>query len=185
VVHIYIVPIETAADAWIKPLAQAVRDAYGLPVKCVAGRVELARAYDRSRQQYNSSQLLLQLINDPPADAAKILGVAEVDLFIPVLTFVFGEAQLDGIGAIVSVRRLQNAFYGLPDNRPLMVQRLVKEAIHELGHTFGLVHCRRPGCVLNASTYAEDIDQKEAALCFRCREYVSIRQGHPGGTGIQ
>jgi archaemetzincin len=185
-VYIYIVPIETAVDSWIQPLAQEIRSAFGLPVKCAGRTIHLARAYDRIRQQYNSSQLLLQLIDNPPADAAKILGITGVDLFIPVLTFVFGEAQLDGIGAIVSVHRLHTTFYGLPDDMPRMIQRLVKEAIHELGHTYGLVHCSRPGCVLNASTYAEDIDQKGAGLCPRCQGYVRLRQGdHPSGTGIQ
>ena len=88
-----------------------------------------------------------------------------MDLFIPILTYVFGEAQLDGIGAVVSLHRLNNQFYGLPEDTGLMHDRLLKEAVHELGHTFGLLHCFQPGCVLNASTYVEDIDQKSRELC--------------------
>jgi archaemetzincin len=103
-----------------------------------------------------------------------VLGVAEVDLFIPILTFVFGEAQLEGPGAIVSTHRLNNKFYGLPENQTLLVQRIVKESIHELGHTFGLLHCSSPGCVLNSSTYVEDIDQKSDALCPQCQQRLNI-----------
>ena len=102
----------------------------------------------------------------------KILGVTAVDLFIPILTYVFGEAQLDGIGALVSMHRLNNRLYGLPDNDQLLRERLNKEAIHELGHTFGLLHCSTPGCVLSASTYVEDIDQKSDQVCHECRAHI-------------
>jgi archaemetzincin len=121
------------------------------------------------RLQYNSSQILLQMIANPPPDAAKILGVVNVDLFIPILTFVFGEAQLRGIGSVVTLHRLNNKFYGLPEDKNLLNERLVKEAIHELGHNFGLVHCSNYECVMKSSTYVEDIDHKSSEMCDRCR----------------
>ncbi len=108
----------------------------------------------------------------PPLDAEKMLGVTEVDLFIPILTFVFGEAQLKGIGAVVSTRRLHNRFYGLPEDREATTDRLLKEAVHELGHTFGLIHCVQNKCVMNSSTYVENIDQKPAELCPLCQKSV-------------
>jgi len=135
-------------------------------------RIDLLSTYNPSREQYNSSLILLQLINNHPKDAFRALGVTEVDLFIPILTFVFGEAQLNGIGALISLHRLQNRFYGLPENEYLLKGRLVKEAIHELGHTYGLVHCSTPGCVMNSSTYVEDIDQKSKDFCPSCYEVV-------------
>ena len=117
------------------------------------------------------------LLAQPLADADKVLGIAEVDLFIPILTFVFGEAQLDGPGAIVSMHRLNNKFYGMPENNALLVQRIVKESIHELGHTFGLLHCSSPGCVLNSSTYVEDIDQKSDELVPAVPEAIGYYVG--------
>jgi archaemetzincin len=135
--------------------------------------IDLENYYDPGRRQYNSSQILLQLIHSAPADAFKILGITEVDLFIPILTYVFGEAQLDGVGAVVSMHRLHNRLYGLPDNDRLLRDRLNKEAIHELGHTFGLRHCTTPGCVLSPSTYVEDIDQKSDQICHECRSHLS------------
>ena len=91
-----------------------------------------------------------------------------VDLFIPVLTHVFGEAQLDGCAALVSAYRLDNQLYGLPPNRDLLFQRLCKEAIHELGHTYNLLHCHNQTCVMMSSTYVEDIDLKSHQFCDRC-----------------
>jgi len=171
--YIYIVPVATPPAHWLTPLEQAVGKCFGIPVKRMAHAVfDIQRTYDPARRQYNSSQLLLQLIRNAPADTVKILGVAAVDLFIPILTYVFGEAQLDGIGALVSLHRLDCRQYGLPGNDQLLRERLIKEAVHELGHTFGLLHCSSPGCALNASTYVEDIDQKSDRICHECRARI-------------
>jgi archaemetzincin len=168
---IYIVPIKAAARFWREPLEAGIQRTFGMATRFVADwQIDIEKTYDSSRGQYNSSGILLQLIASPPADAVKILGVVEFDLCIPVLTFVFGEAQLDGIGSVVSLHRLNNKFYGLPEDQRLQTERLVKESIHELGHTFGLVHCAYPACVLNASTYVEDIDQKSGEFCPQCRQ---------------
>lgn len=171
---IYIVPIATAPSHWLEPLEHALAESFGLPVKSMPGcAIDIEAAYDPGRQQYNSSRILLQLIERAPADTHKILGVAAVDLFIPILTYVFGEAQLGGIAALVSLHRLDSRLYGLPPDSALLRQRLIKEAVHELGHTFGLLHCSHPGCALNASTYVEDIDQKSGLMCPDCRRHVA------------
>ncbi|MCX7856617.1 MAG: archaemetzincin family Zn-dependent metalloprotease [Deltaproteobacteria bacterium] len=135
-------------------------------------KINLEAIYSPSRKQYNSSQFLIQLLNNHPKDAFRILGVTDVDLFIPILTFVFGEAQLNGLAGVVSVHRLNNKFYGLPENEELLRKRLIKEAIHELGHTYGLVHCTTPGCVMNSSTYVEDIDRKSEFFCSSCISFI-------------
>ncbi len=183
--YIYIVPIETSTEGWLEPLEHSVQSVFGVQAKCSRLPVDLGAVYDETRAQYNSSEILIQLIADPPADAVKILGVTDVDLFIPILTFVFGEAQLDGIGAVVSLHRLNNGFYGMPEDNRLLVERMLKESVHELGHTFGLLHCTHPGCVLNASTYVEDIDQKSVDMCPQCRAHVQARPDLPGGTPTQ
>lgn len=129
-------------------------------------------AYDPSRGQYNSTRILKSLLGDPDGAAARILGVAGVDLFIPVLTYVFGEAQLDGRAAVVSTHRLRAEAYGLPADDALLAERLLKEAVHELGHTLGLLHCANPTCVMRASTYVEEIDLKRAGFCPPCLDDV-------------
>jgi archaemetzincin len=125
-------------------------------------------AFDASRGQYNSRILLAQLLHHNARPANRVLGVTAVDLFIPVLTYVFGEAQLDGTAAVVSTHRLGTEAYGLEPDEVLSKDRLVKEAVHELGHTFGLVHCPDAGCVMHASTYVEEIDLKSATFCPAC-----------------
>ena len=170
--YIYLIPIATASEFWLEPLTAGIYREFGMHAKYAKRVIDIAPAFDPLRQQYNSSYLLRALLAQPLADADKVLGIAEVDLFIPILTFVFGEAQLDGPGAIVSIHRLNNTFYGLPKNDALLAQRIVKESIHELGHTFGLLHCSSPGCVLNASTYVEDIDQKSDTFCLQCQKQL-------------
>ena len=172
---IYIVPIQTKPRLWLKQLESGLHEAFGCMTRCIDMPIDLAAAFDPNRRQYNSSKILLQIISAPPPDADRVLAVADVDLFIPILTFVFGEAQLDGYAATVSLHRLNSKFYGLPENRDMLIERLVKESVHELGHTFGLLHCHQPGCVMASSTYVEDIDQKSAEMCEHCRQHLHSR----------
>jgi archaemetzincin len=135
-------------------------------------------AFDSGRGQYRASTLLRCLLEDPEGEGKRVLGVTGVDLFNPVLTYVFGEAQLSGRAAVVSSRRLRPEVYGLPENPPLLQRRLETEAVHELGHTWGLLHCADPSCVMHASSYAEEIDLKDSRFCPACRAVVQ-RSGKP------
>lgn len=158
----------------LDPLIAWLESMFGLPVRARAPWFDPEKVFDATRSQYNSTLLLAELLNDPQ-DAAKILGVTSVDLFIPVLTYVFGEAQLDGRAAIVSIHRLRSEAYGLPPDEHELLDRLIKEATHELGHTYGLIHCRDTTCVMRASTYVEDIDIKSARFCPACWTRVAPR----------
>lgn len=134
-------------------------------------------AYDARRKQYGSIPVLESLVRACPADARKLLAVTERDLFIPVLTFVYGHAQLGGRVAVISLARLRQEFYGLPPNREALVQRAVKEALHETGHTFGLVHCADRECAMSLSTGIRQIDLKRAAYCGACAAQWKRREG--------
>jgi len=133
--------------------------------------------YDSSRGQYNSTVFLKLLLGDSGDDAWRVLGVTSVDLFIPVLTYVFGEAQVNGRAAVVSSHRLRPEAYGLPVDRERLGDRLDKEAVHELGHTLGLLHCADHECVMTSSTYVEEIDLKQVEFCPSCLRAV---RGVPG-----
>jgi len=142
---------------------------------CPAGvsqrNMELDFALDGRRGQYYSSAILQQL--DRAADSdSRVLGVTSCDLYVPVLTFVFGEAQLDGNCAVVSTARLADPFYGLPRRDDLLRERLLKESVHELGHTFGLRHCGDWRCVMTSSHAVERLDVKTSEFCARCRKPV-------------
>ncbi len=149
-------------------LEAKVEQVFGVPTMTLPSALSLDRAFDQSRGQHNSTALLALLLGIDPSSHGKRILIVDVDLYIPVLTFVFGEAQLNGIAAIVSTHRLQNQYYGLPHDENLMFHRLEKEVVHELGHTFGLYHCRQFECVMRSSTYVEEIDLKKAELCGAC-----------------
>lgn len=166
---ILLVPIPPLQPEDLLPLAKGLTDRFGIPVLTDRSRrPDPAPAFDASRNQYYSSLILAALLRSFDSFEGKILAVTNADLFIPVLTFVFGEAQLDGKAAIVSTRRLDERFYGLPEDRARFEERLLKEAVHELGHTFGLLHCRQFDCVMHSSTAVEEIDVKSSAFCSSC-----------------
>jgi archaemetzincin len=130
-------------------------------------------AFDAGRKQYASIAVLEMLCRLCPDDALRLVAVTERDLFIPVLTFVFGHAQLGGRAAVVSLARLRQEFYGLEPNRDIFLDRARKEVLHETGHTFGLVHCLERSCAMSLSTRVQQIDQKRAALCPACVRQLS------------
>jgi archaemetzincin len=129
-------------------------------------------AFDARRQQYSSSRILRWLLDRRPSGADRLLGVTDVDLFIPVLTFVFGEAQLGGHAALVSTARLREG-HEPPD---VVRRRIVKECVHEVGHTFGLLHCSDVRCVMSRSVSVLNVDTKDGELCEDCR--TRFRQTH-------
>lgn len=150
-------------------IAEDVKSEFWLPVKIRDGHIDLSEFYDPARNQYDGNRLLKKIETVYATDNAKTLGLFNVDLFIPILTYIFGQAFLNGRSGIASVFRLRNERYGIKANEHLFVDRTRKEVIHELGHMFGLIHCRNPLCVMRSSTYVEDIDQKTHNLCSDCR----------------
>jgi archaemetzincin len=133
-------------------------------------------AYDARRGQYESTRILKWLADRVPAGARSVLAVTDQDLCIVVLTYVFGEAQVGGPAAVVSTARLQQGPAGDPVDAPLYHARLVKECVHEIGHTFGLTHCKSRGCVMGRANTIHDVDAKGDALCHECRTALAALQ---------
>ena len=157
---------------WCDALLAGVADAFPHPVHTLAVPLDLTPCYVPGREQHHAALVLAALQRLRPDNGARVLGIVPVDLFIPVLTFVFGLAQLDGPGAVVSTYRLRPEYYGLPGDEGLLVERTIKEAIHELGHAFGLVHCPAYDCVMHAATAVDEVDLRRSAFCPRCRRVV-------------
>jgi len=160
--------LESVADREaVEAIGDVMGREYGLPVRTV-GLGPIDFAYDAGRGQWASIPVLENVLAQCPGDAAKILAVTTRDLFIPVLTFVFGQAQLGGRSAVVSLARLRQEFYHLPPDREIFLERAVKEALHESGHTLGLVHCADRACAMSLSTGVRQIDVKSASFCGPC-----------------
>jgi archaemetzincin len=164
-----LLPIGNVDDGLLKDIRPAVEEILCIPCKVLPVRLDPEFAFHGERQQYHSSEILHRMQSFLTPDSWRVLGVSAVDLYIPILTFVFGEAQMGGPCAVVSAHRLRQEFYGLPSDHDLFRQRLIKEAVHEGGHTLNLTHCEDYRCVMASSHAVEWIDLKESALCTPCR----------------
>jgi archaemetzincin len=165
-----IVPINITDKRLMSALAAEITRIF--PFRCRIGAAEKlpAGALDEKRGQYHATRILQHLAASDRA-SFRLLGVTALDIFTPILRYKFGEAMLEGKAAIVSTYRLRSAPPGgaPPCNRSLFVSRVLKEGIHELGHTFGLTHCDDPTCVMAASLDLTHIDAKSTQLCYYCR----------------
>ena len=168
--EIHLIPIGSIDRQILEFLALVLPDTFHVPCLKRELEIDLAAAYSPERQQYHSTHLLAQLLPYSQGSRVKLLGVTNVDLYIPILTFVFGEAQLGKQCALISVHRLYQSFYGLPEDEAFSYHRCEKEAIHELGHTFGLIHCRNFECVMYYANAVEDIDLKTNVFCPHCAQ---------------
>lgn len=177
-----VVAIGLPDDEALGSMERAVGGAFGREVVRLAPIPEPERSFDTARGQWSAPEMLKALLAARPASAERILGVTGRDLFIPVLSFVFGQAQMDGPTAVVSLARLSQAFVGLPEDRALLLARARKEALHELGHTFGLVHCPDAACPMSLSAGVVQVDRKGEAFCASCAALVRERTpAAPGG----
>lgn len=171
---LYLVPVGEVDPVVLERLASELAQRFR--VNCLVRSAPLSPgfAFELARNQFLSTAILGQLYDhDLPAEA-RVLGVTAEDLYIPVLTFVFGEAQVNNPCALVSLHRLREEFYGLPPKPELLQERLLKEAIHELGHTFGLLHCPDYRCVMTSSHSVERLDVKTADFCPACQRQLRL-----------
>jgi archaemetzincin len=155
-------------------ISHNIKQEFMTPVVSREGHLDLSEFFDPARKQYDGNKLLKEIEVHFASESDKTIGIFNVDLFIPILTFIFGQAFLNGRCGIASAYRLQNERYGLKPDEKVLTDRLRKEVIHELGHAFGLYHCINPICVMRSSTYVEDIDQKDWKFCPKCRKELGI-----------
>jgi archaemetzincin len=165
---VHVLPIGTVEDEVLVTVGRGIQRLFKLDV-CQREPIGIPEyAFDAVRQQYSSELILRHIISHYPKEALRFLAVTNVDLFIPMLTFVFGQAQLRGRASVVSFARMRQEFYGLPQNRELMLKRIFKESLHELAHTFGLTHCQVQSCLMSIATGTNQLDEKEEQFCREC-----------------
>jgi archaemetzincin len=139
------------------------------------------KAYNPIRGQYRSEPILKEILNYKLKIEGEsqciLLGIVNVDIYAQGMNFIFGEAQCPGKAAIISLYRLRPEFYGEPPNEQLFIERSIKEAVHEIGHTCGLVHCPNPLCVMHFSLHIGMTDRKKPGFCERCLGKLKRKMG--------
>jgi archaemetzincin len=171
-VKITLKPLGDIADQIMEELKDRVGGIFHCPVEIKACFSDLAQAYDLQRKQYLSSKLLACLGKSEGEE--RVVGIVDVDLYVPRLNFVFGEADIVSGTAIISLCRLRQEYYGLAPDEALFLKRATKEIVHEVGHTFGLGHCPNNKCVMHFSNSLADTDLKEAHFCSMCRPKIIL-----------
>jgi archaemetzincin len=163
-----LLPLGSPPGDVLDRLGAGLREAFGIPARRVGGLADPPDAFDASRNQWSAVAVLRAILEATTSDGERVLGITERDLFVPVLTFVYGQAQLRGRVAVISLARLRPEFHGLRPDPELVARRAIKEAVHEVGHTLGLVHCLDRRCPMALSIGLDDLDFKSAAPCSSC-----------------
>ena len=183
---IHLLPLAGASRELVEAIRTPLASAFQSVVETRDVGVDLEQFFDEKRAQYNSTSILVQLKelyrDIPPAAGTKALAIVPYDLFIPILTYVFGEAEVGGTAAVVSYYRLAPERYGLPPDRRLLEERFLKEAVHELGHVHALVHCSAQECVMHSSSYVEVIDLKGVRMCPSCAAAAGLDRSRSGSS---
>ena len=161
-------PLGELSNDVVQELRERVNRVFHCPVDTKPGLSCPTRTYNPKRRQYLSSDLLASLNGPSRGKNERTVGIVDVDLYIPRLSFVFGQADVASRTAIVSLCRLRQEYYGLAPDRALLIDRATKEITHELGHTFGLEHCPDARCVMHFSNCLADTDHKELNFCSYC-----------------
>ena len=170
---IYLVPVGNIESWVLEALEKGLRETFNSKTE-ICEKMELPQeAFNSERNQYFCPHIMNNIrIFIEPGRQDKVLGIVDEDLYVHGLNFVFGQAELGGHFALISLARLRQSFYGLPENKTLFLERTKKEAVHELGHTFGLEHCPDPKCVMHFSNSLMDTDRKGASFCPHCEELL-------------
>jgi len=185
---VHLLPVGRIDAGLLEFLREAIPNRLGVECTILPFHLDPAPSYHAERQQFHSSEILqrsARLVRSQDwrffavAESAdwRFLAVADVDLYIPILEYVFGEAQLGGPCALVSTFRLRQEFYGLERDDALVGERLLKESIHELGHTLDLRHCPDYRCVMASSHAVEWIDLRQSTLCPHCQSRMESGGG--------
>ena len=181
--RVYLVPTEKVDRKVLEAIKQSLPGYFPITVKVeIAPQEKIPEAaYNPSRNQYNAQAVLNDIFGKITLDVSTevALIVTDVDLYSQELNFVFGIADKSKATCIISLARLRNEFYGLKPDNSLFLKRTVKEAVHELGHTWGLDHCHNLKCVMYFSDKLSDTDKKESSFCQECRKNLFDRFNSP------
>jgi len=177
--HVCVLPLgEDIGSDVLEIIAANIQAQLSLPVNILPAGPLPEQAYHPARRQFNALAVLEHLRQTPVPDQTKVLGVMKADLFIPILTYVFGEAQLGNRCALVSLYRLQHMRDGSPAPLPLFFQRAAKLGVHELLHTFNIIHCDQEDCIMRFIQDLDAVDAQDLVLCRYCSAFLAEHLQH-------
>ncbi|MCK9425953.1 MAG: archaemetzincin family Zn-dependent metalloprotease [Ignavibacteriaceae bacterium] len=165
---IFIAPLKFYSALLLQNLVKELSKRFTSNIHIIELKMNLDDFLFFERGQYFSTQIIAEAMKLTDEFDGKIILLTNVDIFVPVLTFIFGEAQLNGKHSILSVCRLHEEFYSGISNESLLFERTIKEALHELGHCYGLRHCIDWDCVMHSSPGIEEVDIKGNTYCHKC-----------------
>jgi archaemetzincin len=172
--EIYILAINKVDSILLEKLRTNLEKIFGQKIRVRQISLDLEFAYNSERKQYYSSAILEKLRNTSSEAGERVLSLVDIDLYVPDLNFVFGEADIVEKLAVISTKRLRQEYYGLPKDEELLLDRTSKESVHELGHTYGLRHCPDKSCVMYFSNSLQDTDFKSSSFCENCKRKLML-----------
>ncbi len=173
--NIYIIPLELKNKSLLDHAVNELSQSFSSNIFVEILNIPIENALSASRSQYYSTQIIANSAELTSHLDGKVLILTSLDLFVPALTYIFGEAQLRGKYSIVSACRLHEEFYSGQTNEALLIERTNKEVLHELGHNFGLKHCNDWDCVMHSSPGIEQVDIKGRFYCKNCRKVIPLK----------
>ncbi|MBS1257880.1 MAG: hypothetical protein MAG551_00933 [Candidatus Scalindua arabica] len=171
-----IIPIGTIDKEILHYTQKELEDRFNVKIDIGRQLEDPIYAYHKHKMQYHSTKILKRIHKLGLTGYDRILGIVDVDLYVPERTFVFGEAVIKKKIAVISLTRLRQKFYDLPEDLTLFKKRIIIEAVHELGHTYGLRHCTDNRCVMFLSKILRDTDHKGAAFCSNCKSIMEDKK---------
>jgi len=172
--RVEVIPLGPVDEVSISVVAANIQTFIGLAVDVAAPWPDPAYALIPVRGQYNALPILRALSESIDIDMLR-LGLFAGDLCLPILTYVFGEAQVNGRAAVVSLRRLKHGRDGQRVLPHVLLERLAKVAVHEMAHVLGLKHCRSPRCLMSFCLGLEQLDDLTLRLCSDCERLIAGR----------
>jgi archaemetzincin len=170
--HIGLVPIGEIPEISPKSIAAHILGLLNLDVDILPALEHPAYAHDKKRLQYDAGTILKTIETELFRDYTKVLGVVDLDIFVPIFTYVYGEAKQGGKCALVSLYRLKRNLDGSLPPLSLLLERAAKVALHELGHLFNLRHCMDEKCLMHFSGNLSHLDKTPVYFCRYCSIFL-------------
>lgn len=167
-----VLPIGNVPEIAPKTIAAHILGYVNLDSDILPGLTHPEYAHDERRLQYNAGAILKALDLGSFPNYSKVIGVLDVDIFVPIFTHVFGEAKQGGKYGLVSTFRLKKQLDGSTSPMPVLLERTAKVALHETGHLFNLLHCMDEHCLMHFSGGLGELDAVPLLFCRYCSAYL-------------